>query len=436
MHARTPTATARSGTAGYLLALVVCVVCVHNFDRVGFSIVLEAIKGSLSLSDMQLGLLAGPAFAVLNAAAAFPLARMADRGNRRLILSLCILLWSGCTALGGVAQGFAGIAAARAGAGLADAGASPLSQSLAASAYPGPKRSWALSLLIAGSYCGAILGFAGAGFLQERFGWRTTLVCMGMPGILLGLIVRLTLPEPAEHRGDVEGRAHNVRLVDVIRGRTFGDAVMVVASNAILSWALIAWLPSFLHRRFAMAFTDIGAWLAVAAGAAAAAGTLTGGMLARRLDARRPNAGLWLGFATSFVSTPLLTAAFVTSSKEAALWLIIASYFTGAVCVGPIYASIQAAADVRTRATVAALLGMAGTLLGQAGGPLLVGAISDLAAGRFGADSLRLSLGLVSLLGFWPTLHIWRLARYFPPPPVHGAAREDRIATVEPAGFR
>jgi MFS family permease len=137
---------------------------------------------------------------------------------------------------------------------------------------------------------------------------------------------------------------------------------------------------------------------------------LAGGALANRLAARWPGAAMWLSFWTTLASAPLMIAAFLTDSKLVSLLCVLLSGVTGAVCMGPVYASVQGLADRRTRATLAAVFGMANTLLGQAVGPLLVGAISDMTAGYYGGESLRFSLEIVSLLGFWPALHLYRLA--------------------------
>lgn len=404
------------GSPAYLLGLLVCVAAVHNIDRVGFSVVLENIKRAMALSDTQLGLLAGPAFALLNAAAAIPLARLADRFGRKRILAGCIVLWSGFTSLCGLSTHFAQLVAARASVGFADAAASPVSQSLVAAAYRPARRSGVLAVLIAGSYLGSVLGLAGAGVIAEWLGWRAALVWMGIPGVLLGLVMWLTLEEPREG-GPENAAARSAGLgwitewLPVVRHAVFFDAAMAVASASILGWALMAWLPSFFHRTYGMGPREIGLWMAGAMGVGAAAGTLAGGAAANRLYARAPRGGLWLGFWTTLASAPLLTAAFVFDAKAACVACVIASGVLGAVCMGPVYATIQELADGRTRATVAAVFGVVNTLLGQAIGPLLVGAISDFSARYYGAGSLRFSLEIVSLLGFWPACHLYRLAR-------------------------
>ncbi len=409
--------TARPPT--YLLVLLVCVVCVHNIDRMGFSIVLDSIKGTMSLSDTQIGLLAGPAFAVLNAAAAIPLARLADRYGRKMILSVCILLWSGFTSLSGLSGSFFQLAAARACVGFADAAASPVSQSLAAARYSQARRPGVFAILLSGSYLGTMLGFAGAGVIAQTLGWRAALIWIGIPGLILGLVVWRTMEEPQETRSPEEparraGNAWLTEWIPLVRQKVFFDATMTVASASILGWVTAAWLPSFFYRSYGMGPAEAGFWLAGVKGFGSAVGALAGGAVASNLYARDPRAGLWLGFWTTLASAPLLTLAFVTDSLAVSLTCMTASVITGAVCMGPIYAIVQGLADRRTRATVAAVFGVANTLLGQAGGPLLVGAISDFSVRYYGGQSLRFSLEVVSLLGFWPAIHLYRLARRRP----------------------
>jgi predicted MFS family arabinose efflux permease len=397
----------------YLLVLLMGVACVHNADRMGFSIVLENIKRTLSLSDTQLGLLAGPIFALLSAASAIPLARLADRYGRKRILAACIMIWSGFTSVCGLAGGFAVLGTARACVGLADSAARPVSQAMVAAAFPPLQRTAALANLVSGSYFGTVLGFATAGVLAQSLGWRAALVGLGVPGVILGAVVWLTLDDPQEEQHDATplgGYSWLMEWIRIVLQKDFVDATMAVASASILGWASIAWLPSFFQRSYGMKQAEIGFWLAGAMGIGAAVGAMAGGVAARRLNERSPRGGLWLAFWTTLASAPLLTAAFVTGSKAACLALIIASGVTGSVCIGPLYATVQGLADPRTRATVAAVFGITITLLGQAVGPLLVGVISDISARYYGRDSLRFSLELASLLGFWPAIHVYRLA--------------------------
>jgi MFS family permease len=400
----------------YLLGLLVAVACVHNIDRMAFSIVLDGVKRTLALSDTQLGFLAGTAFALLNAAAAIPVARLADRFGRKTLLAVCILMWSGFTSLCGLATGFAQLAVARACVGFADAGASPISVALVASAYPPARRPGMMAILLCGTYLGSVLGFAGAGIITTHFGWRTALLCMGVPGLVLGLVVWCTLHEPLEAQPAVPAASPaNIswltEWIPIVRTPLFLDATLAVASSNILGWALVAWLPSFLHRSYGMGSEQIGFWLAGVMGLATAAGALAGGAISNRLFRGAPRRSMWLSFWATLLSAPLLTLAFITDSLGQSLGLIIASGIAGSVCMGPVYAVVQGVADRRTRATVAAVFGVANSVLGQALGPLLVGAVSDISVRTYGTESVRFSLEIVSLLGFWPAIHLYRLAR-------------------------
>ena len=197
----------------------------------------------------------------------------------------------------------------------------------------------------------------------------------------------------------------------ILRQPTFVDAAITVASAAILGWALVAWLPAFLARSYGVGPEEAGFWLAGVLGVGTAIGALVGGAAADLFYARAPNAGLWLGFWTTLLSAPVLTLAFIAHSKALSLACVMVSGVTGAVCMGPVYAAVQDMADRRMRATIAAVFGVVNIVLGHAGGPLLVGAVSDLTQRRFGTESLRMSLALVSLLGFWPAIHLYRMAR-------------------------
>ncbi len=145
----------------YLLILLMCVVAVHNIDRVGFSIVLESIKRAMSLSDTQLGLLGRPTFALLSASAAIPLARLADRFGRRKVLATCIILWSGFTSLCGLSTRFTQLLVARACVGFADCRRKPGVACPVAAAYKPSRLPGVMAILLSGSYLGAVAGVRG-----------------------------------------------------------------------------------------------------------------------------------------------------------------------------------------------------------------------------------------------------------------------------------
>ena len=151
----------------YTLAVLVVVYTVNFVDRQILSILLEAIKSDLGLSDQALGFLAGFAFAAFYAVMGIPIALWADRGNRRNLISLALLIWSVMTALSGLAQNFLHLALARVGVGIGEAGCSPPAHSLISDHYPPEKRATALAIYSTGVHLGVFMGFIVGGLAQQ-----------------------------------------------------------------------------------------------------------------------------------------------------------------------------------------------------------------------------------------------------------------------------
>jgi predicted MFS family arabinose efflux permease len=183
-------------TARYALALLTAVYVVNFIDRQILSILIDPIKAELGVSDTAMGFLSGSAFALFYTFAGIPIARWADRGVRRDVIAVGLALWSGMTALSGVARSFAQLALARTGVGVGEAACSPAAHSLIADYFPREKRATAMAIYSTGIHAGILLGFVLGGWIREAFGWRAAFLCVGLPGLVLAVIVRLTLREP------------------------------------------------------------------------------------------------------------------------------------------------------------------------------------------------------------------------------------------------
>ncbi len=393
-----------------LLLLLASVAVLHSVDKIGFSLLLPSIAQEMRLNDSQIGLLGGPAFAVLNAVAALPLARCADRMGRLAVLALCLAAWSALTMLAGAARGLGVLLCLRVCIGIAEAGASPASQSLLAAAVPPARRGGAFAVLLGGSYLGIVLGLWAGGLLVQALGWRGACLCLGAPGLALALCL------PAATTGTARAappspRAAWTMVKATATGRRFIHLTATVASASIAGWGISAWLPSFYSRHFHMAPGAIGFWLGIALGLGAMAGALIGGLISRRLGRGGNPGSLWPSFWATLASVPFLTLAFATSNQAVSLACLMISTILGSILAGPVYAAVQDLATPATRATVAALFGAIVVLVGQGCGPLLIGIVSDLARHAQGTDGLRFSLLCVSLVGIWPAAHLLILAR-------------------------
>jgi MFS family permease len=198
----------------YVLGLLLVVYVFNFLDRQILTILLEPIKQEFALSDAQLGLLGGLAFAFFYTLLGIPIAMWADRGTRTKIIALALFIWSLMTAVTGLATSFATLLLARIGVGIGEAGGSPPSHSLLAAYFPPERRGMALGVYAAGIPIGSAIGALAGGWIGATLGWRTAFMVVGLPGVLLALVVLLTLRERGRQRGDYDGCARGLRRVD------------------------------------------------------------------------------------------------------------------------------------------------------------------------------------------------------------------------------
>ena len=180
----------------YVLAILTLVYVFNFIDRQILVILQESIKAEMNLSDTQLGLLSGFAFAIFYVSFGIPIARWADHYNRRNIVAISLTAWSVMTAACGMVQSYTQLLLARIGVGIGEAGGSPPAHSIISDYFPFSQRATALSIYSVGIYIGIMLGYLGGGWINEFFGWRVALFAIGAPGVLLAIVVRLTVKEP------------------------------------------------------------------------------------------------------------------------------------------------------------------------------------------------------------------------------------------------
>ena len=246
------------GPYAYYVLGVLFVVYIFNFiDRQILAILLQPIKDDLKISDTALGFLTGFAFALFYTFAGLPLARVADRWVRRSLIGISLATWSIMTAVSGLARGFIDLALARIGVGIGEAGATPPAHSLIADYFPPAKRATAFAVYASGIYVGVGIGFFVGGWVNDNYGWRTAFYVVGLPGILMALLVRLTVREPP--RGMSEARVSAERQYTIGEVWRFFAAVpagrnisLAGAFHAFVGYGLGAWIPAFFVRLHGM----------------------------------------------------------------------------------------------------------------------------------------------------------------------------------------
>ncbi len=407
-----------SSAARRYALVVLAIVYMFNFiDRQILAILLPAIRDEFGVSDLWLGFLSGTAFAMFYVVLGIPVARYADRHNRRNLIALALAVWSGMTALCGVAANFVQLALARVGVGVGEAGCSPPAHSMIADLYPPEQRSTAMGVYTVGISAGIMLAFLLGGWVVQNIGWREALFIVGLPGLLLALVVRFTVKEPP--RGHAEGREAVSEQPPFLRTLRFlwrrpSFAHMTVAAG-LSSWvgySVINFLPSFLGRSFGLPASKIGLYLGLIVGIIGGAGFFLGGYIADHLgrtDHRR--ALRFIGLTVLLTAIPY-AAMFLSNTWQAALLVFTIPALTANVYLAPVLSQAQGLVSLRMRAMASAIALLIINVIGLAVGPPLTGLVSDLLVPQFGEESMRYSLLIVtSIVLPWAGWHYVRAGR-------------------------
>lgn len=404
-----------NGYRRYVLVLLTLVYALNFIDRQILVILQESIKVDMDLSDSQLGLLTGFAFAIFYVSVGIPIARWADLGNRRNIVSLAVAVWSGMTALSGFTQNFWQLLLARIGVGVGEAGGSPPSHSMISDYYPVEQRGSALSFYSTGVYLGILFGFLIGGWINSEFGWRVAFFVVGVPGFLVALLVRFTIREPV--RGGLEGRALEVpatfgETLRTLKGfGSFKLFAIAAGLNAFSSYGIGNFTPSFLIRSHGFSSLEVGTSLALITGIGGALGTYMGGVLADRYGANDKRWYLWISGIPAACSVPLMFTAVFIGDPRLALGFLFFATMLGAFYLGPTIAISHTLVSPSMRAMASAILFFILNLIGLGLGPLVVGMISDLLAPAYGSESLRYALGIVSFVNLISAAFFFLAAR-------------------------
>lgn len=385
------------GAAYYALGVLTMVYSFNFIDRQLLAILQESIKADLGLKDAHLGLLTGFAFAAFYVTAGIPIARWADRANRRNIVALAVFTWSFMTSISGLAQNFAQLLLARIGVGVGEAGGSPPSHSMISDIFPPQKRATAMGLYSSGVNIGILFGFLLGGWLNEFFGWRVAFVVVGLPGILLAIIVRFTITEPM--RGQSEARTASVTqapLTEVLyvlwSRHSFRYLSMGAALNAFAGYATANWTASFMIRSHGMTTGELGTWLALILGLGGAIGVIAGGYISDKLSRRDKRWYMWMPVLVLVVGLPFTAAAFTVDGKYMALACLIIPGIIMNSYLGNVIAMSHGLVGLSMRATASAILFFIINIIGLGLGPWSVGLLSDLLTPSFGAAALGMAL--------------------------------------------
>ena len=390
--------------ANYVLGILFTVYVFNFIDRQVLSVFLGPIKAEFGASDTQMGLLAGFAFAVLYTFAGIPIARLADRGNRRNIIAIGLGVWSAMTVACGLARSFVQLAIARVLVGIGEAAGSPPSHSLIADYFPMDRRATALAVYTTGAFVGSALAYLGGGYLREYFDWRTAFIVVGAPGLLIALLVKFTVREPprglSEQRtGAEESSTLGETLGYLARSLSWVLLMSGFSLVSITSYAILMWGFEFYGRVHALQPIAIGNWMGVIVGVGGSVGTVLGGRLVDTLGKERASRGLRVSVLVTMTGFPLGIYSLLAESALRSLWCLGPFYLLLNVYLAAMYSNNQNLARLQMRATAAAIMLFIVNIVGAGAGPLIVGALSDYFAQDYGVDSIRYALVCSVLLG-------------------------------------
>ncbi len=405
------------GARRYALAILAVVYMFNFIDRQILAILLPSIKEEFQVGDAVLGLLAGTAFALFYVVLGIPIARLADRSNRRNLIALAVAVWSGMTALSGFAANIWQLAIARVGVGIGEAGCSPPAHSMIADLYPPEQRSSAMGVYTLGISAGIMLAYLAGGWVVDNYSWRYAFFIVGLPGLLLAALVRFTVIEPP--RGAADNRAvsgEQPSLMDVVHflasRRSFLFMALGAGASSFVGYSIIFEMPSFLGRSFEIGATSIGVWLGLIYGFAGGLGFFLGGYFADRMGLQGHKRALNFIAVSTLLSAACLAAVFLSSTL---LWCLSLFVFPSVIMnfyLAPVLGQTQSLVSLRMRAVASSLMLLILNVVGLMIGPAVTGLMSDLLRASQGDESLRYAL-LISTVVMLPVaaLCYWQAGR-------------------------
>jgi len=400
----------------YALILLLVVYTLNFLDRQIVNILAHPIQKELGLSDTQLGLLTGLAFALFYTILGIPLARYADKptSHRPGLIAGALALWSAMTALCGLAQNFTQLLLARVGVGVGEAGCTPPAHSLISDYVPRERRASAMAFYGIGVPLGGLLGMVLGGWLADQYGWRAAFMIVGAPGVALALVVAMTLREPRMAAAMAEARAKappTMKVGAAVKEVLASKAFLLLAAGAsviaFLGYGKGVWTTILFARTHGMAIADVGLYLGLSAGIAGMIGMSLGGFLGDKFGKRDPRHYVTAPAIAMALATPFLYFGYTSPDWRIAMALIFLPAIANSLYYGPTFALAQMLVPPQARALASAIMLFIINLVGLGLGPLAFGALSDAFKPMAGAESVRWVLVCAAFLGLLPAVLFW-----------------------------
>lgn len=389
--------TRRNLTFGLLFLVAI----LSYIDRQIFTLFQDDIKHELGFDDGQLGLLTGISFAAFYTLAAFPIARYSDRGDRRLVITLSVIVWSAATAICGLAHSFWQLIFARIGLAAGEAGAGPAANSLLVEIFPAERRTIVISSMLAASAIGISGGLWLAGWLSQYYDWRMVFIMIGLPGVLLGVLVWLFAAEPRRGKGDLIVPPEQKRISEVLSTMWASASLrwigVILTMVPITGFAFIIWGASFFRRVHGMSQAETGFWMGSAMAIGLVGGNIVAGLVADKFGKNNPRFNGWFAGLGLLAAFPLALTFSLTANTYLAVACFVGMKFLMTLHLGPIIALSFAQVPISMRAMMSATINMFIGLAGTGIGGTLAGFLSKGFEPAYGILSLQPALALLSL---------------------------------------
>ena len=401
----------------YVLMMLTLVYVFNFVDRQLIVILQESIKKDLNLSDSQLGLLSGFTFAIFYVTLGIPIARFADKTNRKNTVTASLCLWSAMTAFSGLARNFIQLLLARIGVGVGEAGGSPPAHAMISDYFPPEKRSTALSVYSTGIYFGILAGFLMGGYLNQHLGWRTAFFVIGIPGIIFSILFYFSVKEPRRGATDFTATPtnDNQSLGEVLKrlyaSNTFVYLALATGLHVFCIYGLINWAPSFLSRIHGMKNAEIGVLLGLMFGFGGAIGSFAGGFLTDHFGKKDKRWYLKIPAYAIMLSILFAAGALFLQNKSFSIICLGCCATLQSMYLGPAIAVAHTLVPASMRSLTSAILFFVLNLIGLGLGPLVVGIISDQLAPILGKESLRWAMSITIIIGIVSTIFFFITAK-------------------------
>ena len=421
-----------AGVARYALIMLTIAYALNFIDRQILVILQEPIKNDMGLSDAQLGLLSGFSFAVVYVTAGIPIAYWADRWNRRNIIAIAVTVWSGMTALSGLAANYTQLLLARIGVGIGEAGGSPPAHAMISDFYPPEHRATALATYSVGLHIGIFAGFLLGGFISQMFGWRAAFFAVGLPGVLFAAVFYFTVREPERGRWETaEAAAYKPSLGETLRVlaryKSFWYIALAMGMTSFVGYGNGNFMPSFLIRIHEIGVAQTGVILALLGGGGGMIGTFLGGYLADRKGKTDKRWYVWVPLLFGVASIPVGFPFLLLDNTLIVLPLLFVVTILLNTYLGPCLAICHSLVPPAMRALTSAVLFFVLNMIGLGMGPLCAGLLSDWLSGMYGVDGLRYAMLIISLIGLLGIYFFFLAGRHLQSDLADRAAEEARL---------